>query len=382
MATLRHSICVSVCVLCAVAPLLATDSQDSARIARQSRWDALFDWNFMALPTVAYQPETDWAFGVAGVYYYRLKNAHKTSDLSFDAAYTLRKQWNVNVASVNYFERNKRWLLYAKFGFKRYPDYFYGIGNSTTGRLSERLSYSSDHVSVTLQPQCYVGDHWLVGANIDFRWERPSVAADLDSVAQVCSVTGLDRQFFMLGLGVVASYDSRDEQFYPHRGLFFKAVGRYYEPYLGSTYRLGKLSADLRHFVPIYNDFVFAWQFTTDWTCGAQKPFQYLATLGGQDVGRGLRYGAWRDDVMFNIQAEFRIPIWRFLKASVFANVGDVYNLSDWRWAVPKVGYGAGLRVAITKARVNVRFDVARNSLNHSWRQDGWSFYLTVKEAF
>ncbi|MGN0187250.1 MAG: BamA/TamA family outer membrane protein [Paludibacteraceae bacterium] len=361
---------------------MADDVPDTAHIVRRSRWDALFDWNFMALPTVSYQPETDWAFGLAGVYYYKFGGTTKTSDVSFDAAYTLRKQWNVNVSSFMYFGGDKRWLLYAKFGFKRYPDYFYGIGNATHGRLTERLSYTADNVSVVLQPQCYVGEHWLIGASVDFRWERPSVSADLDSVAQVCSVVGLDHQFFMLGLGAVVSYDSRDEQFYPHRGLFFKAVGSYYEPYLGSSYRMGKVSADLRYFVPIYKDFIFAWQFATDWTFGTNKPFQYLATIGGQDFGRGLRYGAWRDDVMLNLQAEFRIPIWRFIKASVFANVGDVYNLSDWRWAVPKVGYGAGLRVAITKAKVNVRFDVARNNINNSWRQDGWSFYLTVKEAF
>ncbi len=382
MSNWRHSVSVLACVLCVNFFVTAQTENDSLQAKKSSRWDALFDWNFMALPTVAYQPETNWAFGVAGVYYYKFPEAEKTSDLSFDVAYSLNNQWNANLLSTMYFAADTRWMLYTKVGFKRYPDYFYGIGNTNEHRLATRLAYTSDNVCVTLQPQRYVSKYWLVGAHVDFRWERPSVGVDLDSVAQICPISGLDKEFFMLGLGAVVSYDSRDEQFYPHRGLFFKAVGHYYEPYLGSSYRMGKVFAELRHFVPLYKDLIFAWQFSTDWAFGKEKPFQYLPTLGGQDLARGVRYGSWRDDVMMNLQAELRIPIWRFIKASVFASVGDVYNLSDWNWAVPKVGYGAGLRVAITKARVNVRFDVARNNLNNSWTQDGWSFYLTVKEAF
>jgi hypothetical protein len=49
---------------------------------------------------------------------------------------------------------------------------------------------------------------------------------------------------------------------------------------------------------------------------------------------------------------------------------------------MPKVGYGAGLRVCLNNDMVNIRFDVARNNLTSSWTLDTWSFYLTLKEAF
>lgn len=333
----------------------------------------------MAIPTVAYAPETRWAFGVAGVYYYKIDGARKTSNISFDGAYTLNRQWNVNASLTNYFG-DGRWLLQSRVSFRRFPYHYYGVGNRT--KLAEKIGYTSDLVNITIQPQCYVSEHWLVGGNVDFRWERPSTTANLDSLRMHFPTNGLDREFFMVGLGVIAAYDNRDEQFYPHRGLFFKTIGTYYEPIFGSTYRMGLISTDLRQFVPIYKDLIFAWQLNTEWAFGQKKPFQYLPTLGGQDIGRGLPRGAWRDDVMINLQAELRIPIWRFLKAAIFASVGDVYNLQHWQWATPKVGYGIGLRAAITKAKVNVRFDVARNNINPSWRTDGWSFYLTVNEAF
>lgn len=353
---------------------------DSA--SKKSRWDTLLDWKFLAVPTVAYQPETRWAFGVAGAYYFNCKEQTKVSDIYFDGAYTLNKQWNANVLSTVYFGGGTRWFMYAKVGFKRYPDYFYGIGNDTKRLLGERIAFSSDNVTFSAQPQCYVGEHWIVGASVDFRWEKPSTSVNLDSVAQFCSVAGLDRSFVMLGLGALVSYDSRDTQFYPHRGIFFKAVGNYYEPYLGSTYRMGSVAAEFRQFVPIYKDLIFAWQVKTDFTFGKNKPVQMLPTLGGLDEVRGIRRGQFRDDVALALQAELRIPIWRFLKATVFGGIGDVYNLQNWQFAVPKVGYGAGLRVAVNKAKVNVRFDVARSNINPSWKLDGWNFYLTIKEAF
>lgn len=351
-------------------------SKDSLKEAKNRHWDSLFDWKFIAIPTVAYQPETNWAFGVAGAYYFNLQQ-EKTSDLAFDMAYTLNKQWNVNVSSTMYFGGNKRWFMSTNLGFKRYPDLFYGIGNQKNRLLQTPIHYSSDIVNITAQPHYYITNHWSVGANVTLRWEKPTTTANSDSISTFCATTGLDKPFLMFGLGGVVSYDSRDRQFYPSRGIFFKTVASYYEPYLGSSYRMGKIASEFRQFVPIYKDLIFAWQASTEWTLGREKPFQLLPTLGGMDLLRGVRRGEWRDDVMMAVQTELRIPIWRFIKASVFASVGDVYNLENWQWSTPKIGYGAGVRVALNRAKVNIRFDVARQNYD-----DNWSFYLTIREAF
>lgn len=353
-----------------------TDSIKSLTQTKKFDWESLGDWNFLAIPTVAYQPETNWAFGVAGAYYFKL-NDDKVSDISFDMAYTLNKQWNVNVSSTMYFGKNKRWFMYYNLGFKRYPYQFYGIGNRTEHLLKTPISYSSDNVYLTAQPQYYITNHWSIGANVAFRWEDASTTANLDSIGTICSIVGLNQPFFMIAIGGVMTYDSRDRQFYPSRGIFFKTAASYYEPYLGSSYRIGKISTDFRHFVPIYNELILGWQAYTEWTLGSEKPFQLLPTLGGADILRGIRRGIWSDDVMIALQTELRIPIWRFIKGSIFSNIGDVYHLDNWQWSTPKFGYGAGLRLTLNQAKVNVRFDVARQNYDNNW-----SFYLTVKEAF
>ena len=146
---------------------------------------------------------------------------------------------------------------------------------------------------------------------------------------------------------MVVSYDSRDRIYYPTRGLFFKTRLYYYEPYLGSSYRSGWADIDFRQFVPLYKEFIFAWQFVGQCQMGTAMPFQMMPTLGGEDLQRGIRKGVWRDDVMVAVQGEFRIPIWRYFKAAVFASVGDVYSWNNWHFTTPKVGSGAGIRVAL-----------------------------------
>lgn len=353
--------------------LQATDSVQP----KSNFLEKIQDLNFIIVPTASYTPETNWAFGAAGAYYFNCKNQAKKSDLGFYGSYSLNRQWDINAFSTIYFGGETKWFLFVRSVFRHNVDFFYGIGNRRENLFKERVQFSSENIDIALQPQFYVSDHWSVGPNLKILWTRATAGAKTDSLQQICPTTGLNSPFFMLGLGVVATYDSRNQQFYPSRGIFFKTSLLYYEPYLGSSFRLGNIAAEFRHFVPIYKEFVFAWQAVTEWTFGKEKPFQLLPTLGGTDVVRGIRSGVWRGDAMVALQTEFRIPIWKPIKAAVFAGIGDVYNLDNWQWSTPKIGYGAGLRLAFNKSKVNIRFDVARQNLDNNW-----SFYLTVKEAF
>jgi hemolysin activation/secretion protein len=111
--------------------------------------------------------------------------------------------------------------------------------------------------------------------------------------------------------------------------------------------------------------------------------YPMLPRLGGQDGLRGVNSDMFRDDIMMALQAELRIPIWSVFRAAVFAGIGDVYDYHNWHWEVPKVGYGVGLRAAINKAKVNIRFDVARSNVDPRWNDiKAYSFYLTATEAF
>ena len=341
----------------------------------------LSDLHFLMVPSISVTPETSWSFGVAGAYYFTAKGQNKLSDIGFDGAYTLNRQWNININSTVFFGGNNRWQLWTRVGYRNFPDYYYGIGNKKAKLLPSPVRYNSDNAYLTLQPQYYVNRHWSVGGNLVMYYDNARTDFPVSNYG-LGSVYGLNEQLLMMGLGFIASYDSRNEIYYPSEGLFAKAILTYYESLLNPQYRMGKLSLDFRHYLTLYKQLLFVYQFRSEMTFGRAIPYQMRAVLGGMDLVRGIRRGMFSDDAYLALQAELRFPIWRMFSGTVFAGIGDVYNFSDWIWVMPKIGYGVGLRCAINKSKVNIRFDVARNNVNTSWKNDGWNFYLTVKEAF
>ena len=390
-----------------------------------NRWDALMNWNFMALPYPSYSPETSWQFGITGVWYFHTsKQNTQFSDLNFDMSYTLNRQWYVNANSRIYFNTSTRWYLDAYLSAKHYPDLFFGTTNNIDSVYNPALRYTSNFIDLQARPSFYISKHWLAGATIRLRYENSQLNTTETQTAQYCppvlggraqraegvhnsQLSTLNSQLYngfgeniFLGIGGAISYDTRSNNYYPLHGLFFKTTITYYQQFslnneaaqlLSPCFRgtrgaegvhNSQLSTfnfqiDLRHYIPLYKELILAWNFRSEIAVGNNIPFQLLPTIGGQDLVRGIRQNKFKDNTLFALQTELRIPIWRFLKGAVFASIGDVYNYNNWHWATPKIGYGIGLRACIHQAKTNIRLDVARQNYSNDW-----SFYFTVKEAF
>ena len=367
-----------------------------------NRWDFLMNWNFMALPYPSYSPETSWQFGITGVWYFHTsKQSAQFSDLNFDMGYTLNRQWYVNANSRIYFDNTTRWYLDAYLSAKHYPDLFFGTTNNIDSVYNPALRYTSNFIDLQARPSFYISKHWLAGANIRLRYENSIQSTDnrvqiTDNNSSLLTPhsslpNGFGENIF-LGIGGAISYDTRSNNYYPLHGLFFKTTITYYQQFSlnsqqstansqqpSANFQLSTFNfqIDLRHYIPLYRELILAWNFRSELALGNNVPFQLLPTLGGQDLVRGIRQNKFKDNTLFALQTELRIPIWRFLKGAVFASIGDVYNYNNWHWATPKIGYGAGLRACIHQAKTNIRLDVARQNYSNDW-----SFYFTVKEAF
>ena len=369
-----------------------------------NRWDALMNWNFMALPYPSYSPETSWQFGITGVWYFHTtKNSTQFSDLNFDMGYTLNHQWYLNANSRIYFNTSTRWYLDAYLSAKHYPDLFFGTTNNIDSVYNPALRYTSNFIDIQARPSFYISKHWLAGATLRLRYEN-SIIGQQNNNSQFSILNsqfhnGFGENLF-LGIGASISYDTRSNNYYPLNGLFFKTTITYYQQFplnnevaqllspclrgtseaegvINSQLSTFNFQLDLRHYIPLYKELILAWNFRSEIAVGNNVPFQLLPTIGGQDLVRGIRQNKFKDNTLFALQTELRIPIWRFLKGAVFASIGDVYNYNNWHWATPKIGYGIGLRACIHQAKTNIRFDVARQNYSNDW-----SFYFTVKEAF
>lgn len=339
--------------------------------------DSLPNWPAMGVPVINYTPETRWEFGAAAQVYFKVLSP-KTSIIQVGGAYSLNKQWYANVQGTLYVGKLLPWLVQFRAGYRRYPDTYYGIGNQanlpdTYARIGE--PYDSERAYAYVQPLIGIRDNWLLGVHVDYIWERTYMQNTDETVT-----------IQMPGLGITAQYDTRDVLYYPSKGMFLKAGVTHYNRRWRATTDLTRCSVDWRQYVPIGKYVVWCYQLRADIALSSkpgQIPFQMLPTIGGQDLVRGIPYGMYRDNTMIALQGELRFPIWRWLRGCAFAGVGDVYDYTHWQWALPKVGYGVGLRVTINRAKINIRADVARNNIYPSWSDiKGYGFYLTATEAF
>ena len=361
-----------------------TAQTDSIKIVKKENFikkliSGNLTWSLVAIPFASYQPETNWGFGITGVYYLKPKKVDgKIGSVTFTATYTLNNQFTSKVTTIAYLDKNQKWLLYGTAGFNFFPDNFYGIGNQKKNLESQPIKYTSNNFALNLQPQTYIKGSWLLGISTHFRWEnaKPDSVKFEQIPLQKYSVYGF-KEYFMFGFGGVVSYDTRDNLYYPAKGMFFKSILTYYPKISEKSYQMGKIQSDFRHYIPIYKKLIFAYQFSTEWNFADKRPFQMLSTIGGMELLRGIRQNVWRNDVMAVLQTELRIPIWKIFKAAAFASIGDVYSLENWQWATPKIGYGVGLRIQFNKSKSNLRIDVARQNFGNNF-----SWYVTVNEAF
>ena len=362
----------------------------------------------MGIPVVIYSPESTWEFGAAAQGYFCLPNQERTSLMQLDGTYSLNHQWYINAQGTLYFGKKKHtkqyyttlhhttppsWQLQFRAGYSDRPATYYGVyddphfaneGNMGIGMLRQGTPYQMQRGYLHVQAPISVGKDWAVGPMADLLIAQYDIAGKYKTPSPLVQAA----------LGAVALYDSRDNTFYPTQGIFFKlsaAAAWTSEVDIPEGQQAainGLLSADLRQFIPLPHNLVVAWQLKTqmmlsDCFISHITMYPMLPRLGGQDGLRGVNSDMFRDDIMMALQAELRFPIWSIFRGAVFAGIGDVYDYHNWHWAMPKVGYGVGLRAAINKAKVNIRFDVAHSNVDPRWNHiNAYSFYLTATEAF
>lgn len=336
---------------------------------------SLIKKSLFVIPIGYYQPETTVALGIAGGYYFKSNDIQHISSISYSAIYTFNNQFILSMAPKLYSKDKKMYFL-ADVGWRNYPDYYYGIGNKST---TFEEPFVSNEFSFNFQPQRYISRSWLLGLQLSVRTETtnydkitPSRLADIFSTYNNYGWN----PYFMMGVGALVSYNTRDNFFYPEKGIFAKLSYLHYPKWLSSSYDVSSTSFEFRHYISAWKGHVIAYQLLADAVLGAEIPFQMLPTVGGRDKLRGFREGMYRDNLRFMLQAEYRIPIYKRLKGTIFCSVGDVLSASAPHIDKLKVGYGIGLRYQLNDARVHLRVDYARTNYN------GGAPYITASEAF
>ncbi len=332
---------------------------------------------FFLMPLLYYTPDTRWAAGGAGVYYFKLvpkdstEKETRTDNVQFLADYTQNKQadfW----ASWNIFTRNENYLLKGDLRYRNFPDRFYGIGNNTQKADVERYAYNLAQIKAMFLKK--IKRDLFLGFDYEFEREY-GFSYTAGGQLENGTITGY-KGGIGSAIGLVGVYDSRDIIINARKGSLVEFSSYFFSDKIGSSFNFISLNGVFQKYWQLKKDHILGIQAKTKLNIG-DVPFLDMATLGSDDILRGYPKNRFRAKNFVGYQTEYRFPLFWRLGMVVFAGVGDVFNnVQDLRADRLKYSLGTGLRFVINPAeKLNIRLDYAHG-------REGGYFYFVVAEAF
>ena len=329
------------------------------------------------LPLLYYTPDTRWAAGGAGVFYFRIppktkeQKETRISFVQFLADYTQNQQFDA-WGQWNIFTRDEDYLLQGELRFRNFPDRFYGLGNNSLSSNEEKYAYNLVRLNSLMMKE--IKQHLYAGLDYEIEYEyglKYTTGGELEKG----HITGY-KGGFGSALGLVAALDSRDNIINPYTGTFAEVATYLFGQYVGGQFNFFKIDGVYQRYWQLRKHHILATQTKLRITTG-EVPFLDMSTAGDEDILRGYPANRYRDNNFMATQVEYRFPLfWRFGGVS-FAGIGDVFNsVDDLRFDRIKYSVGGGLRFVIKPAeRLNVRLD-------YGYGRHGGEFYFAVKESF
>ena len=335
------------------------------------------------IPLLYYTPDTRWAAGAAGVYYFKIdkkdsiKYDTRTSNIQFLADYTQNRQVDL-WANWNVFTNNENYLLKGDLRFRNFPDKFYGIGNNT--KKSDKEGYSYNLIQIKsmflkkIKPDFFLGIDYEFEKEYGFKYygredKKPGGILETGKIAGYKGGLGS-------AIGLIAVYDSRDIIINAQKGMLFEMSTYLFDNALGSSFNFFNVNTTFQKYLQLKKNHILAFQYKNKLSFG-DIPFIDMATLGNDDILRGYPKNRFRDKHFIGAQVEYRFPLfWRFGMVT-FAGVGDVFGKqTDLKWNLLKYSVGTGLRFVINPLeKLNIRLDYA-------YGREGGYFYFMVAESF
>lgn len=329
-------------------------------------------------PLLYYTPDTRFAAGAVGVYYFNtgdtLSQEGKNTRLSYVkmlADYTQNRQLDV-WSSWNVFTNKEKYLFKGEVRFRNFPDRFYGIGNTSLKEHEEFYSY--DLMKFKLLALRQFRKRFFIGLDYQFSYEY-NFTHQLGGELISGTIEGYNGGIGS-GIGGVVTYDTRDNVVNAYSGMLFEVSSYVFDERLGGNFNFSTVNLTFNKYWELKENHILALNAVSVLNFG-RIPFLDMAKVGNDDILRGYASNRFRDNHFAGLQLEYRFPVWRRFGMVVFTGVGDVFRTAnDIKMSSLKYSFGSGIRYAInTKERLNVRLDygIGRSSD---------AFYIMLTEAF
>jgi len=259
-------------------------------------------------------------------------------------------------------------LLYSDVNYNVYgvgsgggdPNVYFELGQKVYGGMAEGLRMIAPNLHFGLRT-------YIIKTEIHSISFPALQSPDLD-----LSLFGIQLNLYSLVPRLV--YDTRDNEFYPHRGNLAHAEVKLDSESWGSDYDYQIYSADWNHYHGLTDNQVLAFRVAGKYAAG-DLPFFLLPAMGSGSDLRGFKPGIYRDNALITGQMEYRIRFTERLGAVAFYGLGKIGPAWDDLGKTLDSG-GIGLRWVVAKKNdVSFRLDVA-------WGEDEPEYYISLGEAF
>lgn len=315
-----------------------------------------------------YMPETNLGLVFTDILHFKNDNQKHFSALNFFAMYTLKNQFTVGIVPSIYFAGNK-YLLEGKLIYTCFTRKYFGISNNSSKDDEEEFLNRNHGASICLSRN--IVKNLMAGIQYDLE-DMTIQDTENDGQLQYCKTNGV-----ISGAGFKATFDTRNSNIYPTKGVLIKADYLLYNNKLGSKYNYSKTKFDFRNYFYVYNKKVlFSYQLYGEFING-KSPTQVLPAIGGANLIRGFYANRYIDNILLTIQPELKIKITNAVWLALFTGIGNVYNsLEDIDLCKIKIASGVGVRIKVKdNPRLNFRIDFAASN-------ESRGTYFTLMEAF
>ena len=328
---------------------------------------------FLIVPIPQSNPAIGTGLALVGSYIYNPNDAPQAWTTGVAGLYTSSKSWAGGLYHRMSLDHD-RYRLLAMAGYGSFNMKYYGTGSSSGSNgvsvdMNQRGLVIIGEALTRVSPNLYAGLRYQM-LNITSRVDLPPIPGTSLIVppVELKSAIGL--------LGPSAQYDTRDNQFNPHKGEFIIAQWLFARGTFGSDFDYSHFMAAANAYRELGRTTVLAMRASM---CAVSKeaPFYDLCMYGSSNDLRGYSSGQYRDRASWATQAEIRQRVYGPVGIVVFGGVGGIGPSID------KIGdgaflpaAGAGLRYEISKDyHINMALDVA-------WGKNSHATYFTVAEAF
>jgi len=311
--------------------------------------------NWAAYPAGGFSDETGISIGALS--YLRFLPDIPDSTVRYNslyvlAKYTTKKQFELSLRPELFWDNGNN-KFSANIEFERWPTKYYGIGNEMDFDNWEKYTPETYYIDLEISRRVF--------ANLSI-----SALSDIKTFEVVKNVEPSELAIYndftlVSGLGIGLTWDSRNGQYYPTKGIFGKYTLQVFDELWGTDYEFSQQLLDLRQYLAVTRQSVLSWQFITG-ISGGEVPYYKLFRLD-KDM-RGIPANLHRDKNFSVLRSEYKIFPWHgYYTGKIgfagFLEFGSVFDqIEKYQLIQNKINYGAGFRYTILPGdKLNFRVD-------------------------